>query len=312
MIKKMLLKFSRLLKEISYFLDKLNNRIITYFNIKSDNSFATFKFEGDRKVKLPPISLFSVFYRDASFKNTIMFYSRSDAEPLLRKIVFDLYQKKLINPQNSLIDIGSWLGDNSLIWASMLENEGRVFSIDPSHSNLAYSRELAKMNKIENITWIEEVCAEKEGITLDYEGSIDHTSFIRGKNSKGSLISSSLDALMAKEGNPEIGLLHVDVEGFELSVLKGAKNIIKDFMPVIIYEQHISKQDSSLVSTYLKSFGYRVFMINEVLPICDLDCRNFIALNNSIDNSYIENFYESKARKHGVFSAAVGSTLIEV
>ena len=107
---------------------------------------------------------------------------------------------------------------------------------------------------------------------------------------------------MQKEGSPKIGLMHVDVEGFELSVLKGAKNIIKESMPAIIFEQHISKEDINLVSKYLKSFGYRIYMINEVLPICDLDCRNFIAIDNSIESMDLEGFSECKARGHGIFS----------
>lgn len=307
-----LLKFGSLLKKISNFLDILSNRIITYLKINYDNNYTIFNYEGGRRVKLPLISPLSIFFRDKKFKNTIMFYSRVDAEPLLRKIVFSLYQKKLINPKISVIDIGSWLGDNSLIWATMLENEGRVYSIDPSCSNLEFSEEIAELNNIKNISWIEAVCAEKEGISLDFDGSIDHTSFIKTEGSGGTRISSTLDTLMQKEGSPDIGLMHVDVEGFELSVLKGAKKIIEESMPAIIFEQHISKEDINLVSKYLKSFGYRIFMINEVLPICDLDCRNFIALDNSIDNLKIEDFSESGAREHGVFSASIGGTLIEI
>lgn len=307
-----LLRIGSLLKKISNFLDILSNRIITYLKIKYDNNYTIFDHEGGKKFKLPSISPFSIFFRDKNFKNTIMFYSRSNAEPLLRKIVFSLYQKKLINPKNSIIDIGSWLGDNSLIWATFLENEGRIFSIDPSQSNLAYSKEIAELNNIKNISWIEAVCAEKEGISLDFDGSIDHTSFKKISGSSGSRISSTLDKLMQKEGSPKIGLMHVDVEGFELSVLKGAKNIIKESMPAIIFEQHISKEDINLVSKYLKSFGYRIFMINEVLPICDLDCRNFIAIDNSIESIDLEGFSECKARGHGIFSASIGSTLLEI
>ena len=50
---------------------------------------------------------------------------------------------------------------------------------------------------------------------------------------------------------------------------KGAEKLILSDQPVISFEQHISKEDVGAVSEFLKSFDYRVFMLNEVLPGCE-------------------------------------------
>jgi hypothetical protein len=111
-------------------------------------------------------------------------------------------------------------------------------------------------------------------------------------------------------------MLHVDVEGNELNVLKGAINIIQNDKPVITFEQHISQEDVNEVFNYLKNFDYKIFMINEVLPFCDKDCRNFIAFHKSknfIKNiSKINNFEQKNSKNLGINSATVGSSLIEL
>ena len=187
-----------------------------------------------------------------------------------------MYQSGYICSQLSIIDIGCWIADNSIVWSKFLSNNGKVFTIDPSSENLNFGKMIAKINNIENIKWVQAVCAEREGIRLNFDGSIDHTSFYRA-TSENYLISKSIDSIIMDTRSP-IGLLHVDVEGFELSVLKGSKEVILRDRPVISFEQHISKENLEFISKYLKSYNYRIFMINEVLPGNALDCRNFLAL----------------------------------
>ena len=139
---------------------------------------------------------------------------------------------------------------------------------------------------------------------------LDHASFKKA-NSDRYLISSTIDKIVEEE-SVVIGLLHVDVERFELSVLKGAENLILRDNPVISFEQHISKEDFKAVSEYLKSFSYRIFMINEVLPGCALDCRNFLAFPSAKGTPMIKDFEQNDGRKLGIYSAVIGSPLVEV
>ena len=104
----------------------------------------------------------------------------------------------------------------------------------------------------------------------------------------------------------------MDVEGLEFSVLKGASKIIKNDLPIISFEQHISQEDIFKVTNFLREFGYRVFMVNEVLPGCSLDCRNFLAFHSSKKVPNVIEFEQKNASGMGIYSAIVGESLIEL
>lgn len=287
-------------------------RLLNLKNLKENNYCVTFFAEGNLKVKLPKISLWEIIVKKKWFilKKNSDFVTRPKAEVLLRKIIYKLYQTAYISSEKSIIDIGCWISDNSIIWSKYLSENGTVFSIDPSSKNIFYGKILTKLNKIKNIKFIKAVCSEKHGIKLSYKGSLEHTSFREIK--KGTfLLSTTLDNIL-KDENRQIGLLHVDVEGLELSVLKGAEKIISKDNPVISFEQHISKEDFQLIYDYLKFHNYKIFMINEVLQDCALDCRNFLAFpSNKALPSFTE-FKQANSRDLGIFSAVIGKSLIEI
>ena len=133
-----------------------------------------------------------------------------------------------------------------------------------------------------------------------------------GTGKKNSITTTTLDDIVSRDNWNSVGLIHMDVEGFELKVLKGAMNIIAQSKPVILFEQHISSEDSSVILKIIREKGYAIYMINEVLPDFNLDCRNFIAVNKDIDVSHIVQIENSKGRKEGVWYATLGGAVIPV
>ena len=304
-------KLINIFRKIQGLLSAPLHRIANYTRLRGSNFNITFKHEGWVDVKLPKLSIINaVFGSGINFSRNVSYMSRPNAEVLLRKLIFEMYKSGYINKNLSIVDIGSWISDNSIVWASYLSGSGHVLAIDPSSDNLKYSKNLANINNIKNINFIEAVCSEKPGMKLDFDGTIDHAEF-KVSESKNSIESSSIDKIVY-EGNYEIGLMHVDVEGFELSVLQGSESVLKRDMPVISFEQHISREDVSKVSNYLKNFGYRVFMVNEVLPFCDKDCRNFLAFPVNKEIPQLTKFNQADAYSLGICSAVVGESLIEI
>lgn len=157
---------------------------------------------------------------------------------------------------------------------------------------------------------IEAVCAETTRKKLGFDGSLDHAKF-NETNSNKCLISKTLDQLILNEKETVIGLLHVDVEGFELQVLKGAQKIIIKDSPAILFEQHISQDDVNAIFKFLKGYNYRIFMINEVLPGCQLDCRNFLAIHSSKKLPILDGIKIDK-NVLDFYKASEGPLLIEV
>lgn len=300
------------LYKFSYLVFRFDHWLKIHKQKTDEHNLVTFPYEGHVTILLPPTSLPRILLGDNRTKNILRFFERRKAEPLLRKLVYEFYQKKIVKPDEGIIDIGSWLGDNSLPWATFLRDGARVFAIDPSTENLSFAEELARLNDISNIDFIPAVCADAVGIPLAFYGAIDHATFSVTVEGSSSHLSTTLDKIISDNGAPKIGLIHVDVEGFELSVLSGAKQILQGQKPLIVFEQHISSEPYDNVVEFLKSFDYRVFMINEVLPGYNPDCRNFIAV---IENEYkfgLDKFLTELENHDGIYSAAVGPELIEL
>lgn len=286
-------------------------RLKIYRKIKRANYTISFVNEGAIQVRLPKVSILEIVSGNSVLVDrNVDYQTRPFAEVLLRKTIYELYQSGYISRELSIIDIGSWISDNSIVWSHYLSGPAKVIAIDPSRDNIAYGQELARINKIENIKFVQAVCAEKSGVKLDFDGSIDHASF-KVSTTQNYILSTTIDEIIAEDGSP-IGLFHVDVEGFELSVLKGALSVITCDLPVISFEQHISQENVDEISTFLKSFNYRIFMVNEVLPGCSLDCRNFIALPSEKGLPKLVSFDQENGKNLGIYSAVVGDVLIEI
>jgi len=287
------------------------NRLEIYRKIKRSNYIIDFVNEGSIQVCLPKVSSLEILLGNGVLVNrNVDYQTRPFAEVLLRKTIYELYQTGYIRRDLSVIDIGSWISDNTIVWSRYLSGAAKVIAIDPSHDNITYGQELAKINKIENIRFVKAVCADKSGIKLDFDGSIDHASF-KVSSTQNYILSTTIDEIMAKDCLP-VGLFHVDVEGFELSVLKGAMSLITRDLPVISFEQHISKENVNRITSFLKSFNYRIFMVNEVLPGCELDCRNFLAFPSERGLPKLTSFDQKNGRDFGIYSAVIGDVLIEI
>ena len=272
-----------------------------------------FIHEGNIEITLPKFSYLEAILNLKNNPNKVYNYiSRPIKEALLRKIVFNLYQTGYLKRNKYIIDIGCWIADNALVWAKLINEDSRVYAIDPSNENLVFGKKLAKLNNINNIEWIEAVCSDSNGDSLEYNGKIDHAKFYEIKKlTNKSLKSNKLDDLVNKRDINNIGLLHLDVEGFEFKVLKGSKEIVDQSRPVIIFEQHISKYDVYEIINYLKNKNYKIYMINEVLRGSMPDCRNFIAFDND-RKTIIKNQKKENDRDNGIYNACLGSELIEV
>ena len=68
----------------------------------------------------------------------------------------------------------------------------------------------------------------------------------------------------------------------EYRILKGAEKIIDELNPIITFEQHLQIDDYNIILEYLLKKNYKIFLIDEILPGCRIDCRNSIAFHKDI------------------------------
>lgn len=254
--------------------------------------FKTYKciFDNNVELKIP------IYSGDNSDKKKMYdFYNGGSLllrEKKKRQIIINLINKSLIDKNQNIIDAGAFLGDTSLPLS--LNITGNLYTIDPGIINMEIIKEIIDLNGIKNIKLLP-YCLSDTYKKLYYNKGkfgINFTSFSDNEvNKEYSVESYSLDILYNKNIIENISLLHIDVEGQELAVIKGSINLITKYNPIIIFEGHIKTNTSQVISCcdFLKNINYNLFMINEDAGNPG-DCRNFLCIPTNKITEFNNNF----------------------
>ena len=304
---------SAMLRKIFVILKAPIIKVRHFTQMKASGFKVVFKNDGDAEIIMPRLNILdALFFSSDKFVKQSELFLRPSKEALLRKVIFNLFETGYLNKQKSIIDIGCWLSDNTLPWARILTDGGVVHAVDPSKENLNFGKSIAQLNNISNVNWVEGVCSDVAGMPLSFKGDIGHAEFADSQKSSDTIMSTTLDKIIDKSNNQDISLLHLDVEGFELKVLRGAEAIIDRCRPTIVFEHFIAKEEITPIADFLGAKDYKIFMINEVPYNFSLDCRNFIALDNLRQLPNMLNIDHHLGREQGIFYASLGGPLISL
>ncbi len=164
------------------------------------------------------------------------FGPRAITERLFRRIIAKLFRARVLDASKNIINTGSWIGDNAIPWALMLERlsagnghpPGKVIAVDPSKTFVQKMADIASMNSIGNL------CA-RIGIYSSVERAIHTVSaehmVVDVRTKKGSEVLNAVP--LDSENIVNVTLLHLDVEGHESEVLTGARKLIMSSRPVV-------------------------------------------------------------------------------
>lgn len=185
-------------------------------------------------------------------------------------VIFDYLSKILgLDAMKSMcaIDVGANIGNHSLFFSNYFN---RVYSFEPNPKTFDLLFLNAKNAKNANII--------PYNYGLGRERSV-HRFLTSAQNIGGSKVVSEVGDLGPDEiyvdisklddldflANENIGLVKLDVEGFELDVVLGGANILRHHSPIILFEQHGYDFSSgkSLVTMELDKFGYRYIILKD-------------------------------------------------
>jgi FkbM family methyltransferase len=237
-----------------------------------------------------------------------LFGSRNEHEVMFRRISTYLINQGHI--RGNIVDLGAWIGDNALPWSKNLQmppkaascgfdtknidtknigTDALVYAIDPSPDNCQFIKDLASINNIQNIRVIEKAISDKREV-LCTNDHLTHCSFVSDEDSGRNQVNAwSLDDLYAAGEIADVAYIHLDVEGMENRVVAGATKLINTYKPIIAFEQHLEQDPFIELSAHIAEKGYVVYLINEILPGCRPDCRNFIAFpSDRFDDALVE------------------------
>ena len=258
----------------------------SYLNVVNDfeNRFLQVENESElTKVVFPLDNRVSVDLIDHPYSEKLL--SRNNLEPKFRSISTYLINQGLIR---NILDSGAFIGDNSIPWAKNVQ--GMVFAIDPSAENCSFIRDICKFNNIENMKIFPLALNDKNEL-LSTDEDLHHCTLVN--SGKNNVESVSLDYLFDANEISNVDYIHLDVEGMEYKVITGGTRFISSCRPIIAFEQHLLTDNYNQLCNFLKDRNYTVFLIDEVLEGCKVDCRNFIAFPNEKCSSELFNLINS-------------------
>jgi FkbM family methyltransferase len=175
-------------------------------------------------------------------------------EKLLRK----MRQMALFDPNGAVFDIGANIGNHAVFFGKIMQAR-HVTCFEPQ--NVA-SRILAKniaLNSLQDrTTVVRTLLGEKSGKAdiLSHSGrNLGGTSF--AESQKGAFDIIALDDYCIAHRVTTIDFMKIDVEGMQLSVLTGARQVLGDLKPVLWVELIAANDEFAATQAFLQGFGYR-------------------------------------------------------
>jgi len=170
-----------------------------------------------------------------------------------------------------VIDIGANHGTYSLIYASKIGSNGRVYSFEASPNIFKQLEENVSRNKKLNITPINKAVTEKKGnYTFHYVDSFVNGGFASETDSgigacghsqpvevEGVNLIEWINENLSEEERARISLVKIDAEGYDLKIIRSIKDILKDsygdIRPVVQFEFFTAiseKEVVDIISTF--------------------------------------------------------------
>ena len=196
----------------------------------------------------------------------------------LRNDFFWNYLKK----DDVVIDTGSHIGQVTIESAIKVENNGKIYSIEPDPTLFKYLQGNAKLNKLDNIIFYNFALGEKNSTMKFISDPIDPACRISNEPKSGiDIIVKKLDDLKIEE--EDIDLLKLYGVGFEKYMLLGSIKTLKKTKCVHFrtYAEDISESYNYNYSDVFKILienNFKIFQIQKnykIMPIKELDKLKF-------------------------------------
>jgi FkbM family methyltransferase len=171
-----------------------------------------------------------------------------------------------LKPGDVFIDVGAHVGYFTLLAGRRVGPLGTVLSIEPNPVALEELRLNVERSHLGNVLLAHTACGDSYDpvrLYLHTESNSSMASLSAANATSGATVDvacTRLDDLCQERGVARVQLVKIDVEGAELSVLRGMERILREMRPVIVLE---------LDPHLLAGFGATPDSILALLSACD-------------------------------------------
>jgi FkbM family methyltransferase len=183
--------------------------------------------------------------------------------------------RNLLAPGDCYLDVGANIGLHVLLADMVVGPSGKVIALEPHPISARLLRDNLEINGMDSrVTALEAAAAEVDGGTRRFELFPEHSS-MSGFTIKPERVAArralqesvevplvSLDALVRRLGvTPD--LIKIDVEGFELQVLRGASEILSGEHDTAVMIEHAPHLADSLLGAGAADAVIEIFLRND-------------------------------------------------
>ncbi len=200
------------------------------------------------------------------FRNIAHIYYYKDYEPL-----------DVTRPRSSwiVVDVGAYIGVYTLYAARLVGENGLVIALEPIHENVKYLIHNIRLNSLKNVFIVPQALHIRCGYDYIYVPRYRaNASLIRHyvhamyySYERLPVRCTTLNEVLRRVGVDQVDLLKLDVEGFELEILRHTPRL-EDIVRRIVIEVHTEVVDLNKIVELLENRGFRVIVrVDEALPI---------------------------------------------
>lgn len=158
-------------------------------------------------------------------------YFSGSFEPLAEEVI-----AQHVSEGMHVIDVGANIGYHTLRMARAVGNSGRVIAVEPTTRAVTRLRRNLELNGIRNVGVVVAAVADYDKAAADLALQSSYPLSGEKPMEHVRVPVMTLDSLVATSAFERLDFIKIDVDGFEAQVLRGARESLRRFRPVLFFE----------------------------------------------------------------------------
>lgn len=170
----------------------------------------------------------------------------------------DEYHRYLLRKGMVVVDIGAYVGLYTCMAAEIVGSTGKVVAFEPDPNNFTVLTHNSSLNGFTNVILVQSAVSDKAGTAKLYIKHHGTVSSLQGDGDHVNIAVNTLDRALDGLGVRKVDVIKIDVEGYEMNVLRGANNTINNNPDLIfIIASYHYPEEKREVREFLEERGYQ-------------------------------------------------------
>lgn len=220
--------------------------------------------------------------------------------------------KNTIKKSDIVLDLGANIGYYTLLMANLVGSDGFVYAVEPAIENYELLKQNVALNNFQGrVETFQMGISNKKGVEKLYlsEYSNMHSFISNVEFSRKQYVNIDVvDLYSFLKDKPEVSLIRMDVEGYEVEILEGLQRAIEEkiFSGKIIFEVHMGRYDDGTRSMkrrleMLFENGYVVELLTSNDERTSRICEKYSAKRRiQVGDSRVSGIYENISHEDAI------------